>query len=74
MDFKEKYLNCWTTAWNFHKRYFGVVENDEQYWQQLMSEAERICKEYENKPEEKFMESLMLAVVAELNRSAKKEG
>lgn len=71
MDFKTEYFNIWTTAWNFHKRYHGVAENEEQHWQQLIAEAEQICKRYENRPEEKFMESLMLAVIGQLNRSAK---
>lgn len=73
MDFKQQYFSIWQEVWTLHKKYFGVSADDEQKWQELDRECERIDKEYQGRPEQKFLRSLLLAVVAELEGSAKNE-
>lgn len=71
MGFKEQYFNIWQQTWGLHKKYYAIQERDEKQWKQLTDEAENICKKYERTPEGKFVESLLLAVIGELNRESK---
>lgn len=73
MSFKEEYFSIWQEVWTLHKKYHGVPADDAQKWQELDRECERIDKEYQGKPEQKFFRSLLLAVAAELERSSKNE-
>lgn len=73
MNFKEQYFDVWTAVWNLHKKYHGIRQQDEQRWQQLNRECETLDKKYEGQLEQKFVQSLLLAVCAELERSAKNE-
>lgn len=67
------YWSAWAQACQLHKKYYGVRPDNEQRWKALDQECERLDKQYENKPERKFMRSLLLAVVAELERSGNGE-
>lgn len=71
MSFKEEYFEIWQQVWNLHKKYFGASADDEKAWQELDKECELLDKKYQGK-EQKFLQSLLLAVCAELERSAKK--
>lgn len=73
MDFKQQYFSIWQEVWSLHKRYYGVSADDEQWWQELDRECEQIDKKYQGKPEQKFLQSLLLAVAAELERESKHE-
>lgn len=73
MDFKTQYFEIWNKVWNLHKRYWDIRSGDEQRWKQLDRECEQLDKQYKNRPEQKFMRSLLLAVVAELERSGNGE-
>lgn len=68
LDFKQEYFSIWQEVWTLHKKYFGIRQQDER-WQQLDRECESIDKKYQGKPEQKFLQSLLLSVVAELERS-----
>ena len=72
MNFKQQYFEIWTAVWNLHKKYYGIQASDEEAWKRLNDECETLDRQYRNKPEQKFVQSLLLAVVAELERSAKK--
>ena len=72
MDFKEQYFQIWTEVWNLHKRFYGASADAERAWERLDKECEQIDQKYAGKPEQKFLQSLLLAVVSELERSAKK--
>ena len=71
VDFKTEYFNIWQEVWALHKKYHGVSADDEQKWQQLDRECEQIDKKYAGQPEQKFLQSLLLAVVAELERGSR---
>ena len=71
MNFKEQYFSIWTAAWNLHKKYFGIRVDDEERWKQLNNECEQLDRQYRNRPEQRFLLSLLLAIVAELERSSK---
>ena len=73
MDFKTEYFQIWQSVWNLHKQYHDVSADDEQKWQELDKECEQIDQKYQGKPEQKFLQSLLLAVAAELERSSKNE-
>lgn len=73
MDFKIQYFEIWSKVWNLHKRYHDIRPDDEQRWKQLDQECERLDKQHENRLERKFMQSLLLAVVGELERSGNGE-
>lgn len=73
MNFKEQYFDVWTAVWNLHKKYHGIRQQDEQRWQQLNRECETLDKKYEGQLEQKFVQSLLLAVVGELERESKHE-
>lgn len=74
MDFKKQYFTIWTAVWNLHKQYHGIQEQDEERWKQLNDECEAIDNQYSGRPEQRFVQSLLLGVVAELEREASYEG
>ena len=71
MDFRTQYFEIWQQGWDLHKRFCGIQQQDEQRWQQFDRECESIDKKYQGKPEQKFLQSLLLSVAAELERSGK---
>lgn len=71
LDFKQQYFDVWTAVWNLHKKYHGIRQQDEQRWQRLDRECAELDKRYADKPERKFLQSLLLAVCAELERESK---
>ena len=72
MDFKTQYFSIWQEVWSLHKQYYGVSADDEKAWERLDKECELIDKKYQGQPEQKFLQSLLLAVATELERSSKK--
>lgn len=73
MDFKTEYFQIWQSVWNLHKQYHGVLADDEQKWQQLDKECEKLHDQYKGTPQQKFVESLLLAVVRELEERSRDE-
>ena len=71
LDFKQEYFSIWQEVWTLHKKYFGVSADNEEAWQQLDVECEALDAKHKGQPEQKFLQSLLLAVCAELERSAK---
>lgn len=71
LDFKQQYFSIWQEVWTLHKKYFGVSADDEEAWQQLDVECEALDAKHKGQSEQKFLQSLLLAVCAELERSAK---
>lgn len=71
MGFKETYFETWTTAWNLHKKFYGIKADDETQWKELDAACEQITKKYDGEPAKKFVENLLLSVVGELERSAR---
>lgn len=72
MDFKQQYFQIWTDVWNLHKKNFGISADNEGAWQQLDRECEALDAKYKGTSEQVFLQSLLLAVTAELERSTKK--
>ena len=71
MNFKEQYFSIWQQGWELHKNFFGTSANDEKTWQRLNQECEQLDKQYADKPERKFVQTLLLAVGGELERAGK---
>lgn len=74
MGFKEQYFDIWQQVWSLHKKYYVIQEQDEKRWKQLNDECEAIDNQYSGRPEQRFVQSLLLGVVAELEREASHEG
>lgn len=74
MSFKGQYFNIWQQVWGLHKKYYDIQEQDEERWKQLNDECEVIDNQYSGRPEQRFVQSLLLGVVAELEREASYEG
>ena len=62
MDFRTQYFEIWQQAWSLHKKYFGIQQWDEQRWKQLNDECETLDARFKGQSEQKFMQSLLLAV------------
>lgn len=71
LDFKQQYFSIWQEVWTLHKKYFGIQQQDEQRWQQLDQECEKLHDQYKNAPQRKLIESLLLSVVSELEERSK---
>lgn len=74
MGFKEQYFDIWQQVWGLHKKYYDLQATDEERWKQLNDECEAIDSQYSGRPEQRFVQSLLLGVVAELERKASHEG
>ena len=70
MNFKEIYFNVWQELWNFHKKYAFVDLNDDQTWKALTEEADKLHEKYACQAQGDFANSLLLAVVAEIDKKA----
>ena len=64
-------FSIWQEVWTLHKKYFGIRQQDEQRWQQLDRECEKLHDQYKDAPQQKFVESLLLSVVSELEERSK---
>lgn len=71
MNFKEQYFDIWQQVWGLHKKYHGIRQQDEECWKQLNDECETLDARFKGQSEQKFMQSLLLAVIAELEREAR---
>ena len=71
MNFKEIYFNVWQEIWNFHKKYAFVDPNDDQTWKALTEESDQLHKKYAHQAQGDFANSLLLAVVAEIDKKAR---
>lgn len=58
------YFEIYKDVWNFHKKYQQVQGTDE-YWESVNNESNQISKKFDNC---KFVRSLLLAIVDELER------
>ncbi|RHE41766.1 hypothetical protein DW740_00135 [Blautia obeum] len=74
MDFKQQYFSIWREVWDLHKKYHNIRADDEKAWERLDQECKQLDQQYKNKSEQKFAQSLLLGVVAELERSSKDAG
>lgn len=71
MDFKTEYFRIWQSVWNLHKKYYNIQADDEAAWKKLNNECEALDARFKGLPEQKFVQSLLLAVVSELEREAR---
>lgn len=67
------YWDIWAQTCQLHKKYYGVRPDDAQRWKDLDQECEQLDKQYADKPERKFAQSLLLAIVDELERNGNGE-
>lgn len=71
MNYKERYFQIWNQVWCLHKKYYGTQEQEKQRWRELDKECELLHKKYTGAAEQKFLESLLLAVIGELERQSR---
>lgn len=71
MDFKEQYFNVWQQVWGIHKHFYGIRQQDEETWKALNKSCEQIDQQFAGQPEQRFVQDLLLAVSAELERRSK---
>ena len=74
MNFKEQYFSIWREVWDLHKKYHGIRADDEAAWKRLDQECKQLDQQYKNKSEQKFVQSILLAVIGELEGSSKDAG
>lgn len=68
MNFKDSvYWKIYADIWGFHKKFADVREDDE-YWEQMVSDAGELYKMYEKQPEGEFAKQLVLNILDELER------
>lgn len=71
IDFKKtSYWSIYMDIFNLHKKFSEPVDAEE-FWSALVTEADTVYKKYRAYPEVDFAKSLLLAVVAEIERSYK---
>lgn len=74
MDFKQKYFAIWQEVWGFHKKYWKIPLDDAKLWEQFISETDELRNKYSGRPEEQFVEKLILAVINEVENVSKSSG
>lgn len=55
-------------VWNLLKKYYGIRQDDDEQWEQLVKDGDAVCEKYGNS---KFARELVLAIVNELERMSK---
>ena len=55
-------------AWMFFKKYYGIRQNDDEQWEQLVKDGDAVCEKYGNS---KFARELVLAIINELQKLSK---
>ena len=65
------YWNIWGDCCKLHKHFYGVKENDDAAWSNLMKEAGSIRNKYKGLPEGEFAEKMVLLVSSEIDEKAK---
>lgn len=73
-SFKEStYWRIWADCCNLHKAFYGIEENDTASWEKAVATASEIQEKYKQTPEARFVESLTLLVVSELEHISKSQ-
>ena len=70
MGFKEQYFAIWQQGWGLHKKYHGIRQQDEERWKQLNDDCQALDGKYGGTAQQKFIQSLLLAIIAELERNS----
>lgn len=60
-----RYYQFFVDAWRFFKRYYQSAEDKDEWWEEMISSANAITKEYKNRP---FAIAVMCAITDELER------
>lgn len=73
-SFKQStYWRIWADCCNLHKAFYGIEENDTASWEKAVATASEIQEKYKQTPEARFVESLTLLVVSELEHKSKSQ-
>ncbi len=62
---KDYYREMYSSVWLFHKKYINGVCDDDEFWEQVVSESNEIAKRYH---ENKFIIGLLLNEIDEMER------
>lgn len=59
------YFGMYRDIWQFHKKYIDKISPDDSFWQSVVADTDKLCKQYGNCP---FIGSLVMNEVNEFER------
>ena len=65
------YYKIFADIYNYMKAYYPTKEDD-KYWENLIDEANDICKRYQDTEQFEFVKALVLAVMGELEMESRR--
>ena len=67
------YYQMWSEAWKYFRHWLLKYQDDESFWQNSVSEAEKFAENYKGQPMEKFAYRIAYDILEELETQALKE-
>lgn len=64
------YFEVYREIWQFHKQYIGRICNEDEFWEAVIADADKLYKKYGNS---RFAKDLILAELTEFERISKEE-
>lgn len=62
------YFTVYHDVWQFHKQYIDKICNDDELWEAVIADADKLYKKYDNS---RFAKDLILAELSEFERISK---
>ena len=59
------YFGMYRDIWQFHKKYIDKISPDDSFWQSVVADTDKLCKQYGNCP---FIGALVMNEVNEFER------
>ena len=64
------YFEVYREIWQFHKQYIDRICNEDEFWEAVIADADKLHKKYDNS---RFAKDLILAELTEFERISKEE-
>ena len=64
------YFEIYHEIWQFHKQYIDKICNEDEFWEAVIADADKLYKKYDNS---RFAKDLILAELTEFERIGKEE-
>lgn len=62
------YFTIFRDIWSFHKQYVDKIRDDDEIWENVITDADKLYKKYDNS---RFAKDLILAEMSEFERISK---